>query len=165
MSSNAEQFAAFAIEDNPFKSTRRMTVDAEMDITPMIDITFLLLIFFLVASKVDSDSEIILPKAKNGTAVTTKSSAVLTVTDGDGEQAIIYTGDGADDAHRIRTTDLAEQEAIIAEYIDRMIHDENKEQVIIKASKSVRHRDVARVMRAIGQVEDAKIYVAVLEEG
>ena len=32
---------------------KRRFDDAEMDITPMIDITFLLLIFFLVASKMD----------------------------------------------------------------------------------------------------------------
>ena len=39
----------------------RNTEDAEMDITPMIEITFLLLIFFLVASKMDSPASGELP--------------------------------------------------------------------------------------------------------
>ena len=40
-------------EDDSFVMPRRKRDDDEMDITPMIDITFLLLIFFVVASKMD----------------------------------------------------------------------------------------------------------------
>ena len=43
--------------------------DSEMDITPMIDMTFLLLIFFLVASKMDRSNEVRLPPAEHGVAV------------------------------------------------------------------------------------------------
>ena len=35
----------------------RAATDAEMDITPMIDVTFLMLIFFLVASTPDSRAD------------------------------------------------------------------------------------------------------------
>lgn len=150
--------------ETPVIQRRRVRDDAEMDITPMIDITFLLLIFFLVASKMDSDSEVTLPAARNGTAVTVKSSAVLTITPGNGETVNVYTGNGAIEKYRIVTADLAEQESAIAEYIERMIRDENKQQVIIKAEKSVKHREVARVMQACGYVDDAKVFVAVLEE-
>ena len=38
--------------------------DTEMDITPMIDITFLLLIFFIVSSKMDPSANVPLPAAK-----------------------------------------------------------------------------------------------------
>ncbi|MCP3692284.1 MAG: biopolymer transporter ExbD, partial [Planctomycetaceae bacterium] len=37
---------------------RRREEDVEMDITPMIDVTFLLLIFFLVASKMSADQAV-----------------------------------------------------------------------------------------------------------
>ncbi|MCP4817216.1 MAG: biopolymer transporter ExbD, partial [Planctomycetaceae bacterium] len=40
---------------------RRREEDVEMDITPMIDVTFLLLIFFLVASKMSADQAVALP--------------------------------------------------------------------------------------------------------
>ena len=39
---------------------RRGGEDVEMDITPMIDVTFLLLIFFLVASKMSADQAVAL---------------------------------------------------------------------------------------------------------
>ena len=129
----------------------------------MIDITFLLLIFFLVASKMEADSEVPLPQARHGTAVTVKSSAVLTITPGSAESVNVYTGNGAVEANRITTVDLAEQEAVIADYVDRMMRDEAKQQVIIKAEKSVKHREVARIMQACG-LADAKVFVAVLEE-
>ena len=150
--------------DAPVIKLRRVREDAEMDITPMIDITFLLLIFFLVASKMDSDSEVSLPKARNGTAVTVKSSAVLTITPGNGDTVNVFTGNGAIDANRIASADLAEQEAAIAAYVDRMMREESKQQIIIKAEKSVKHREVARVMQACGLVDEAKVFVAVLEE-
>ena len=151
-------------DSGPIIQRRRVLEDAEMDITPMIDITFLLLIFFLVASKIESDSEVDLPKARNGTAVTVKSSAVLTITPGDGETVNVYTGNGAVEENRITSVDLAEQEAVIADYVERMMRDENKLQVIIKAESSVKHREVSRVMQACGIVDDAKVFVAVLEE-
>ncbi len=163
----SKSFAPFSLdptEQDSFSKLPKPKDDAEMDITPMIDITFLLLIFFLVASKMDSDSEIELPTAKNGTAVTTKNSAIVTITDAGDGQVNIYLGNGAVAANRITTNDLAEQETLIADYIDRLLRQENKAQVIIKAAKDIKHRDVARIMQAVGMVDNAKLYVAVLEE-
>ncbi len=164
MTSIMDTFDLDVFDSESFKPPRRAAEDAEMDITPMIDITFLLLIFFLVASKMDSDTEVQLPPAKHGTAVTTKSSAMITMTKGQGGQANVFLGNGTDESTRVKATDLLEQETLIASYIEQMLLEQNKEQVIIKASKDVKHREVARVMRAVAQDADAKIYVAVLEE-
>ena len=60
---------------------RARTDDAEMDITPMIDVTFLLLIFFLVCSSPDQQNSVDLPKARYGTGVDKKNSVVITVSD------------------------------------------------------------------------------------
>ena len=48
---------------------KRNPDDGELDITPMIDITFLLLAFFVVASKMDPQAAIELPKASYGVSV------------------------------------------------------------------------------------------------
>ena len=160
-----QEYYADIEEAESFQPRPPRSDEAEMDITPMIDITFLLLIFFLVASKMDSGTEVSLPVAQHGTAVTTKSSAFLTLTQGAGDLATVYLGNGTGDDLRLRTEDLVDQETEIAAYVERMLRDENKEQVVIKAEKSVKHREVARVMRAVGLVEDATIFVAVLEEG
>ena len=58
---------------------RRRGDDTEMDITPMIDITFLLLIYFLVAAKIEEQSSVELPPARHGEDVSAKNSIILTV--------------------------------------------------------------------------------------
>lgn len=149
-------------EDQPIRLPRRPPQEADMDITPMIDITFLLLIFFLVASRIDADTQVSLPPARHGTAVATKNSVILTVAKGTGDQAQIYKGDGADPALQLASTDPADQEAEIADYVQTGLND-GKESVLVKAEKDVKHREVARVAKAIGLVEGTKLFVAVLE--
>ena len=51
----------------------RRLEDTEMDITPMIDCTFLLLIFFLLTFKADEGATIPLPPAKYGIPVSAKT--------------------------------------------------------------------------------------------
>ncbi len=150
--------------NGPILPRRRVVDDSEMDITPMIDITFLLLIFFLVASKMDSDANVPLPLAKNGTAVTVKNSAVITMVPAGSDRVTVYLGEGTDDNRRVTAGDLAQQEVQIADYVQQMLGEGRKQQVIVKAAKSVKHRDVARVMQAAGQAGDARVYVAVLHE-
>ncbi len=150
--------------DAPLAFARpRWVPDAEMDITPMIDITFLLLIFFLVATRMSTDTVVELPKARYGTAVPTKESAVLTVTGDGGEGALIYKGDGVAAETRLVASDLMDQENEIAAYVQQALG-EGKQYVLIKAQRNLKHREVARVARAVSQAADAQLYVAVLEE-
>ena len=53
--------------------------DGELDITPMIDITFLLLAFFVVVSKMDPQQAVDLPSATVGEAVQDKDSVILII--------------------------------------------------------------------------------------
>ena len=149
---------------------RRIEGDAEMDITPMIDITFLLLIFFLVASKLEAEAMVELPSARHGTAVTTGNSVILTVARGGGSRsALIYKGNGKADQNLIRTADLGDQQQEIADYVQQGLNSvPPRENVLIKAERGVKHREVARVARAVGTVDDVhrnnvELHVAVLE--
>lgn len=147
--------------DAPF-ARRARTTDAEMDITPMIDVTFLLLIFFLVCSTTDQQSSVDLPKARYGVGVDRKNSIVITVTDEGIDTAPVYLADGKIDAARL--TDGPEEQAnLIERAVLRGREDENKENVLIKADRNVAHREVARVIKAVSRVEGTKIYLAVLE--
>jgi len=138
--------------------------DADMDITPMIDITFLLLIFFLVASRMDADTQVQLPPADHGTAVAARNSVIITVAPGENDSVVVYRGDGTDENNRFSSEDLEMQEAEIREYVDEALNGPAaKEQVIIKAAKNVKHREVARVARAAGGADGANLFVAVLE--
>jgi biopolymer transport protein ExbD len=141
---------------------RAQTDDAEMDITPMIDVTFLLLIFFLVCSTPDQQSSVDLPKARYGTGVDKKNSVVITVSDEGIETAPVYLADGKIEAARL-SDNPEEQANLIARAVLRGREDENRENVLIKADRNVAHREIARVIKAVSRVEGAKIYLAVLE--
>lgn len=136
--------------------------DAEMDITPMIDITFLLLIFFLVCSTPDQITAIELPKAKYGKGVGERNSVIITVSDEGIDNAPIFLADGKIDSARL-TDDPDEQSDLIVEAVEKGRREENKENVLIKADRNVAYREVARVVKAVSRVEGAKIYLAVME--
>ena len=142
----------------------RRRVEPEMDITPMIDITFLLLIFFLVATRLTDEAFVKLPTARNGTAVSSRSSVIVTLAKGSGDDAVIYKGNGISKETKLTSTNLEDQQTELEAYIEKAFTVEGKLQVLIKAEQGVRHRDVARVARAAGQATAEVLYVAVLEE-
>lgn len=143
---------------------RKSGEDDEMDITPMIDITFLLLIFFLVASKMDTAGDVTLPPARNGVAVTVDNSVVLTIEAGADGKGRVYKGDTKDSGSLI-SGDEEERADAIAAYVDEIMLGQAKEHVLIKAAKDVKHRVVSEVAKAIGKSEAAEnLHVAVLEE-
>ncbi len=103
-----------------------------------------------------------LPPARHGTAVAVKSAAILTIAQGNGETAEVYLGDGKASERLLDAGDLEIQSEAITDYVEEEIA-AGKENVLIKAEKGVRHRDVARVSRAVGKA-GKDLYVAVLEE-
>lgn len=147
---------------NPFASRRTTGVDDEMDITPMIDITFLLLIFFLVCSTPDQQSAVELPAAKYGKGISKQEAVVVTVSDEGVESAPVYLADGKIEADRL-SDDPEEQAERIVEAVQRGRREEQKENVLIKADRNVAYREVERVIKAVSRVEGAKIFLAVLE--
>ena len=107
-----------AVDEAPL--WRRRELDAsELDITPMIDITFLLLIFFLVAARLDQEAPVDLPPARHGTAVAVKNSVIITLGLGDRGVATVYTGDGKSEARQLGTSDLDAQSDAITAYVSQ----------------------------------------------
>ena len=145
---------------------RRRLEDTEMDITPMIDITFLLLIFFLVAAKMEEGANIALPPAKYGDSVPSKNAVVLTVDMGEPEgPANVYKGNVVNPSNLVDSSDLQAMEEEIESYVeDQVMQDSRKQFILIKAAEKVKHRDVARVTRAASRVAGVQqLHVAVLE--
>ncbi len=145
-------------ETGPLLPRRRVQPPAEMDITPMIDITFLLLIFFLVASVPDPIKAVNLPPARHGAAVNPKTSAIITVAERGGPgPALVYLGDGK--SGRALPDDPATQNALITQFV----RESYRSTVIIKAERGVRHREVSRVAAAAAEAERIELHLAVLE--
>lgn len=147
------------VEDD-FLKPRAPSGDDEMDITPMIDITFLLLIFFIVSSKMNAEQAVDLPSARNGGVVAAKESVIILMKRGTGDFAEVMKADGT-----AFSQDEEQQNAEIAEYVANGI-DGGKKHVIIRAEGAVRHGEVGRVSEAISESmeEGEVINIAVMEQ-
>lgn len=146
----------------PILPRKREVVDAEMDITPMIDCVFLLLIFFIVCSTMDKQSPIDLAKARHGKGVSERESIIISVGAGGVDAAPVYLAD--DISGTPLTGDFDAQRDAIRAAVQQQKRDDGKQDVLIKADRNVAHRDVARVIKAASQVEGISIHLAVIEE-
>ena len=99
-------------DEKPFVLPKQDLDDSEMDITPMIDITFLLLIFFLVASKMDESADVDLPPAHHGKAVVNQQAVNLIVKKAGADKIQVTTGHG-----KMLSGDSETQENEIAQYV------------------------------------------------
>ncbi len=146
--------------EEDFLRPRQRSTDDELDITPMIDITFLLLIFFLVSSKLNAEQAVDLPKARHGGVVVGKESVILIMRRGTGDQAEVDRADGGPFSR-----ELEQQNEEIALYVQQGL-DAGKKHVIIRAEGSVRHGEVVRVSAAISESmeEGQVINIAVMEQ-
>lgn len=135
--------------------------DEEVDITPMIDITFLMLIFFLVTSTPDQKTSIELAEALHGNAVSQRESIVFSVAFAGLEQAPVFAADGKIPESAL-SDDLEKQDEQIQEEVSAGMS-EGKENVIIKADKAVTYQNIDRIIKSVSKSEGIKIHLAVLD--
>ena len=148
--------------DTDIRPRKTKTESADLDITPMIDITFLLLIFFLVASVQDPNSAVDLPMARHGIGVTEQSSVFLTVVDGGLGIAGVYLAENK--VLSERCSDVADEQREQIRSAVAEGYREGRSNVLIKAESGVAHREVARVAAIASSVSGVKLHVAVLED-
>lgn len=136
--------------------------DTEMDITPMIDITFLLLIFFLVTSRPDTATGVNLPIAIHGDVVSQRRSTVMTIAEGGIDQAPIYRGDGKS-PDTLCSSDVDQRNEEIKKYIEEgMLKD--KTDIVLKGDRGISCRQAEEVMQAVSKVEGVtKIHLGILD--
>lgn len=148
-------------DEPPIKRRKAPVEDTEMDITPMIDCTFLLLIFFTVTSTPDAQTALNLAPAKHGVGISIQDSFIISVSDaGEGRPAEIYLADGK--VGKALEGTPAEQEAQIKQAVEESLAS-GKTGILIKAEKGVLHRDVSRVASAAGSVGEVGLNLAVME--
>ena len=136
---------------------RPLRDDTEMDITPMIDITFLLLIFFIVCGNQNS-SKIELPQARFGQGVSEKQSVVITAkSQGADKDCLVILG-------KEQIADGEQQSIRIPEYIEQTIQESNGKklpQVMLMGAKDIKAKDLKRISSAVGKVEGVQLYLGV----
>jgi biopolymer transport protein ExbD len=133
----------------------------EVDMTPMIDCVFLLLIFFLVGTIPDVKTAVELAPARYGTGADPHTSTIVTIADrGSPGPALVYLADGKIGAP-LPDDPKVQQAAVTAAVKKGSL--EGKTSVLVKAERSVKHREVSRVATAAGAVEGIRLYLAVFE--
>jgi biopolymer transport protein ExbD len=152
-------------DEGPAMPRKPMTDSADMDITPMIDIVFLLLIFFLVSSTPDKNTSVELAQARHGVGVSEKNSVVITIAQPEGSTKVqVFLADGRK-GDPLSEDPAARTAAIVTAIEDGFFH-KSKSQVLLKAGRKVKRKEVHAVEIAVGKadVEGLKIYHGVYEK-
>jgi biopolymer transport protein ExbD len=143
----------------PLISRKRMHDDAEFDITAMVDLVFMMNIYFLVAFLTAAAAEINLPTAAHVAALDADTAITLTLMgtlDGQGVQLFL-----ADGTKGQAITDPDQQTERVRAEVEEAVG-AGKKAVLIKAEKKVRLKDLFRISTAAA-VEGIKLHVGVTE--
>ena len=150
---------------------KRNADDGELDVTPMIDVTFLLLAFFVVVSKMDPQANVPLPMASIGVSLSEKECVTIIMTvDETGQKPNIFLGNKMKKEELVPLGDEDEQIEFIGEYVERELTDNpSKNAVLIKAAGNCKTGMVEMVKRGVAKstlatAEDRKVYVGIEEE-
>ena len=143
---------------------RKSRTDDEMDITPMIDITFLLLIFFVVCSTMDPTKIGTIPSAENGLAVSAGDAAVIFINPGSGDDVILSKTDGSEFS-RDEDAQVSEIIEFVTSELERTVG-RSKQHVMLFGDANIHVGQVTRIQKIIGDAfEDLNVtYIAVKEQ-
>ncbi len=148
--------------ENPFDQLlgrKSLRDDAHFDITAMIDLVFMMNIFFLVTWIGQSMDELNLPAAQHCAAVDGDTSVMFSVVpDFEGDSVTLFIGDDT----KTPITDPERQEQAIRGAVEEGLVD-GKTSVVFKAEKKVRLREMARLTSA-ASVERMQLHLGVIEK-
>ena len=134
--------------------------EAEFDITAMVDLVFMMNIYFLVLFIGMSASEINLPSAVHCAPLDGDVATAITVTAGPDAQTVnVFIGDKAAGA---ALTDPEQQAEQIASAVERGVA-AGKTDVLIKAERTIRLRELGRLAAAATR-EGVQLHLGVMEK-
>jgi biopolymer transport protein ExbD len=145
---------SFGGDEDTLANKKRMDSETDLDITPMIDVVFLLLIFFMVTSTMQSKRERDVPPARHGVGVDSSIATTLTInrpTDPSAPPAILLSS-GKEGTLEDVKTDVEEGVA------------SNRNLVILKADRDVPHGVIVEVMRKANEVEGVHFHLEVRDK-
>jgi biopolymer transport protein ExbD len=129
--------------------------DARFDVTAMVDLVFMMNIFFLVTWAEMARAEIDLPRAAHCSAAAQGQSIIFTILKG----PAFFLGDGTSGV----SIAPAELEQKVTSAVEEGRRDE-KDIVLIKAERDVPLRDVARLASIATSIKGIQLMLAVIEK-
>ncbi len=133
-----------------FRSSRRE--ELELNITPLIDIVFLLLIFFMVSTTFQRESElqIQLPKAEREPSSNTPERIEVVIS--------------ADGQYAIGGRQLADnQRSTLVDALGKAAGDNRDRPLVVRADKRTPHQAVVRAMDAASRLGLSRLSIATAE--
>ena len=131
---------------DPFRvGGRTPDEEAAMEMAPMIDVTFLLLIFFMLTNSLANPAAMEVPDAVHGRGVTLEGQQLILVD----EEGRYYLGDVATEQ-----TAVDSLEAVVGEVRRNVRANRQTLDVIVSAHRQCKHRYVRELVEGLGAVED-----------
>jgi biopolymer transport protein ExbD len=131
----------------------------EFDITAMVDLVFLMNLYFLVTFITIAMGEMSLPAADHASPLDADTAVVLSLARSlDGESVTVFLGDGEKGE---AITDIAQQAERVQAAIEEGVA-AGKKAVLLKAESKVRLADLFRISSLLAG-QDLQLHVAVLE--
>ncbi|HWB12180.1 MAG TPA: biopolymer transporter ExbD [Pirellulales bacterium] len=145
------EFEAIAAEESDeaeqwtVKRPSRRAEEAEMDMTPMIDVTFQLLIFFMLTNNLANPAPMLVPEAVHGRGLDPQGRQMVLLD----ENGKYYLGDRAETENIASSLDaLAQEVARNAAAADRPMD------VIVSAHKTARYVQVRELVERLGGISN-----------
>jgi biopolymer transport protein ExbD len=142
--------------DETLVPRKSLVDDARFDVTAMVDLVFMMNIFFLVTWAELARAEIDLPTARHCTPAERSRAVVFTVLRG----PVVYLGDSIADKSPLSPGEVDQR---VGEAVEKSHREESKDIVLIKAEKEVLLRDVAHIAGVATAGGGVKLMLAVLE--
>src|SRR4051794_21107591 len=134
--------------------------DAEFDITAMVDLVFMMNLYFLITFITITLGEINLPPAAHAAPLDGDTATVVTVLAGpDWKTVFVYLGDGKSGTPIVEADDQITQ---IANRVEQAAA-QGKKAVLIKAEKTIRLREIKRIGAAAAH-EGMTLHIAIMEK-
>jgi biopolymer transport protein ExbD len=127
------------------RRTRREAEEAAIDLTPMLDVVFIMLIFFIVTTSFVKEAGITVQKPKASKATAEPKATIFVAIKGNGE---IWLDKRAVDVERVGAT------------IEKLLAESPTDTVIVQADKESKHGVVVSVMDQIKLAGIDKISIA-----
>lgn len=145
---------SFGGEEDSLANKKRSESEADLDITPMIDVVFLLLIFFMVTSTMQDPQTNDPPPAEHGVGTDSSVATILTINRPEDPAApvTVILSDGSEGSLEDVKTNVQEGMA------------ENRHHVILKADRDVPHGVILQVMRKANEVEGVQFFIEVSDK-
>ena len=136
--------------DDGWGGPKKKREDADLDITPMIDVTFLLLIFFILTSTMKGTPDQDVPPARNGDGVNGSIKVQVNAPEGPDEDPIVQL-----EGRQIEMDELVTE-------VGSLVLDTGSP-VVIMADRDATNGSVQEVMKKLKDIEGIRFHIGVQE--